>query len=270
MDRLSEATTAAADTPRTGAAEPDPVDSQLAATPLAGIVFDVPDVLYDATRWRHWLVQLVSRLGVRVEYREFYRAWDAQLLDVHRGRREHAEALESFLLARGLSWAQVDEIEAASRIQRQSLELDVRPLPGVVRVLGELAGLGLSLAAWADAPHTAARLAERLERLVPQVRFDALLTSFDQECAQPSPECYRAALDALGLAASEVVYVGHDTAHLAGARAGGLQTVAFNFEPDARADHYLTRFEDLLSLAKAWCPGARRRACSAAPAQGRT
>ena len=228
------------------------VDSVPPAAPVGGILFDVPDVLYDATLWRRWLFQLVGHLGIRLSYGEFHRAWDAHLVDVHRGRREYAEALESFLLACGLSWAQVDEIEAASRIARQNLELAVRPLPGVARAIDELAKLGPPLAAWADAPHTAAMLAERLGRLVPHTRFDAVLTSFDLECTQPAAECYQAALRALGLSAAQTVYVGHDTGHLAGARAAGMRTVAFNHEPDAEADHYLTRFDDLLALAKSW------------------
>jgi HAD superfamily hydrolase (TIGR01509 family) len=219
---------------------------------VGGIIFDVPDVLYDATLWRRWLVQLVGRLGVRLGHDEFFRAWDAQLVDVYRGRREYDEALESFLLACGLSWALVDEVEAASRIQRQKLEQDVRPLPGVAGVIEALSKRGLPLAAWADAPHPADRLAQRLARLVPAARFDAVLTSFDLELAQPAPECYRALVGALGQSAAQVVYVGHDAAHLAGAAAAGLRTVAFNFQPEARADHYLTRFEDLLAQIETW------------------
>ena len=233
----------------TPAAEAPRVDS---AAPVGAIVFDVPDVLYDATFWRRWLLQLVGHLGIRLGYAEFHRAWDAHLVDVHRGRREHAEALETFLLSVGLSWAQVDEIEAASRIQRQNLELGVRPLPGVVRTLDELARLGLSLAAWADTPLVAGKLAERLGRLLPHARFDAVLTSFELEATQPDPRCYQALLDLLGLSAAQAVYVGHDTAHLAGARSCGLRTVAFNYEPAAGADHYLTRFDDLVALAKSW------------------
>lgn len=238
---------------------------------LGGIVFDVPDVLYDATLWRRWLLQLVGRLGVRVGHDEFFRAWDAHLVDVHRGRREYAEALETFLLECGLTWALVDEVEAASRIQRENLELDVRPLPGVTRVMDELARLGLSLAAWADTPHPADRLAERLERIVPSARFDAVLTSFDLECVQPAAECYRATIDALGLPAAQVVYVGHDTAHLAAAAAAGLRTAAFNFEPEARADHYLTRFEDLLAVVETCSIVPRRPSPLATPPEtGRT
>ena len=172
---------------------------------VGGVVIDVPDVLYDATHWRRWLLQLVNRLGVGVGYAEFYRAWDAQLLDVHRGRREFAEVLQTFLVGFGLSWAQIDEIEAASRIQRQNLEQNVRPLAGAIRALEGLTRLNLPMVAWADAPATSARLAERLERLLPQTQFHAALTSFDLECTQPTADCYLAAIDALRLPPHQVV-----------------------------------------------------------------
>jgi FMN phosphatase YigB (HAD superfamily) len=219
---------------------------------VAGILFDVPDVLYDATLWRRWLLTLLARLGVKPSYHEFSRAWEARLADVHRGRREFDEALESLLLDYGLSWAQVDEIQAASRIARTRLEQTARPLVGVTRTLAELAASGLALAAWADAPHSAARLAEQLERLLGVARFDAVVTSFEVEAAQPQAECYEALLSALGIGAGAAVYVGHDAAHLEGARAFGLATVAFNHDAGAAADHYLARFDELVELARTW------------------
>ena len=221
---------------------------------LSGIVLDVPDVLYDATLWRRWLFQLLGRLGVSLGYAEFDRAWSAQLADVHRGRREYGEALQSFLLELGLSWAQVDEIEAASGIQRRELELNVRPLAGTMRVVDALAERGLRLAAWADTPQPAARLAERLGRLFPHACFTAVLTSFDLDATQPAAECYRAALAAIDVPADEGLYVGHDGAHLAGAAAFGLRTVAIDAAGKAQADHTLPQFEDLLELLGRWSP----------------
>ncbi|REK05968.1 MAG: HAD family hydrolase [Planctomycetota bacterium] len=218
----------------------------------AGLVFDVPDVLYDATLWRRWLLQLVSRLGIRIGYADFCTAWDDELVEVHRGRREYCEALQSFLLGFGLSWPQVDEIEAASRIQRQELELNVRPLPGVVRAIDELAGLDVLLVAWADTPDPAAGLADRLGRIVPRATFKTVLTSCDLEYAQPASECYQAMIAAAGGDGAHTVYVGHDPVHLAAAREAGLCTVAFNFAPSTVADHYLTRFEDLPPLIRNW------------------
>ncbi len=215
---------------------------------LSGIVFDVPDVFYDATMWRRWLFQLLGRMGVAPSYADFNRAWEAQLVDVHRGRREYADALQCFLLGQRLSWAQVDEIEAACRIKRQQLELDVRPLLGVVRVVEELNRRKLALVAWADVPHSAAKLAERLDRLVPRGRFAAVLTSFELEYAQPAAECYRAAVEHLGCEPEQVLYVGHDAEHLAGAASCGLMTAAVNHEATARADFPLARLEEILAL----------------------
>lgn len=215
---------------------------------LGGVMFDVPDVLYDATLWRRWLFQLLGRLGANTNYAAFDLAWEAQLVDVHRGRREYAEALQSFLIGYGLSWGQVDEIEAAARIKRQNLELDVRPLPGVARVVGHLNRRGLPLVAWADVPHSAAKLAERLERLVPAARFAGILSSFELECVQPDAACYRAAIEHLGCEPCEVLYVGHDAAHLAGAANAGLRTAAVNHGSESQADYCLNRLEDLIAV----------------------
>ena len=45
----------------------------------------------------------------------------------------------------------------------------------------------------------------------------------------------------------------HDDAEeLAGATAAGIQTIAFNFDPEAQADVHIARFEELFELA---CPG---------------
>ncbi len=240
-----------------------------AALAIGGLVVDMADVLYDATLWRRWLLRLVNKLGVRASYASFYGVWEREYLhDVYRGRREFNEAFQSFLLARRLSWAQIDEIEAASRIQRQNLESNVRPLAGVVKTIARFAELGLPLVAFADAPCSAARLAERLDRLGLGRRFGTVLSSFDLEAVQPSAQCYQSALDALGLSAQDVAYVGHDAEHLAGAKAIGMRTVAFNFERHARADFYLTRFEDLSALVESGSVGGPSDPSSPCQANG--
>lgn len=229
---------------------PDQAGRDHSRSNLAGIVLDVPDLLYDATVWRRWLLQLINRLGANIGYAQFDQAWDVELFDVFRGRREYSEALHSLLLKQGRSWAQIDEIEAAGRIQRKKLELDVRSLPGAVRAVDQLTGLGWPLVAWADVPHSADRLSERLDRLGLGGRFYAVLTSFDLESAQPDPECYRAMSDACQATPEQVLYVGHDSRHLAGARRAGLRTAAYNFAPSAAADYYLTNLNELAALAQ--------------------
>ena len=227
--------------------------------PASGVIFDAPDVLYDATLWRCRLLRIVHRLGIAADYDQFFAAWDRDYQpDVNCGWREPAEAFQSFLLAAGLTWAQVDEVEAASRIQAQKLDELVRPLPGVVTTVAKLSERQIPLAVWADVSCGSARMTERLERLSLGCYFRQVLTSFDLECAQPSPACYESAVDSLGIAAGEMLYVGHDARHLAGSCAAGLRTAAFNYQADSIADYYLIGFETLLESSN--CPSRRRGA----------
>ncbi|MGD9721338.1 MAG: HAD family hydrolase [Pirellulales bacterium] len=214
-----------------------------------GLMIDTADVLYDATRWPRRLQRLLAGLGLTVSYAQMVADWEHNYLaDVHCGRREYDEAFGAFLLAAGLSWAQIDEVEAASRIERQSLELGVRPLPGVVTTCKKLQASSLPMIAWADSAQPADKVAQRLIRLGLGGCFRAVLSSLELEAAQPSPRCYQAALEVLALPAGRMAYVGHDTLHLAAARACGLATVGFNHAPDAAADFYLTGFDQLLAL----------------------
>ncbi len=244
------------------------------AGPVSGMIVDMPDVLYDATLWRRWLLRLVNQLGRRFEYAEFYRDWDAHYLcDVNRGRREFGEAFQAFLLSVGLSWAQIDEVEAASRIQRRNLELNVRPLPGAAKALAGLTARGVTLVAWADLPFPAEKLAERLDRLTIGHLVSQVLSSFDLECVQPSPECYLAMLDALHLPTEECVYLGHDAAHLAGAKAAGMRTIAINYRTPTVADAHLAHLDELVPRVAEWskCAGQQvHGSCSMRAAEAMT
>jgi FMN phosphatase YigB (HAD superfamily) len=51
------------------------------------------------------------------------------------------------------------------------------------------------------------------------------------------------------LSADRVAFVGHDTEELAGAARVGMSTIAFNYDTNAKADVFITRFEELLRLA---------------------
>jgi HAD superfamily hydrolase (TIGR01509 family) len=217
--------------------------------PMQGLLFDMGDVLYDATAWRRWLLQLLARMGLHAHYRTLYRIWDDEFLDdVHRGRREYGEAFQAFLLSIGLSRAQIDEVQAASLARKRELEAHVRPLPGVRSTIERLAAHGVTLGVLSDSEQCGDGLHEQLARLGLGTCFSAVVSSIDLEYTKPSPICYRAALNAMQLSADEVAFVGHDGAELAGARAIGMRTVAVNYERGAKADHYLTRFDELLEI----------------------
>ncbi len=226
--------------------------SARALRPVRGLLFDPGDVLYDATLWRCWLLKLLARLGLRTNYRSFFHLWDHEYLaDVYRGKRDFHQALESFLLATGLSRGQIDEVELACKSRRCQDEAAARPLAGAKATLRAVRASGTVLGVVGNYEHPAAVLAGHLDHLGLGGLFDAVVSSFDLGATLPEPVCYRAALAAMRLPPEQVAFVGHDSQELAGAARVGMQTIAFNFDPEAQADVYLVRFDELLELASA-------------------
>lgn len=78
--------------------------------------------------------------------------------------------------------------------------------------------------------------------------WDSVISSKEVGVRKPSPLLYRMALKQVGLQAGEAVFVGHKATELEGARKVGMKTVAFNREPDAKADFYIEEFHELLEL----------------------
>ncbi|NUQ64858.1 MAG: HAD family hydrolase [Pirellulales bacterium] len=220
--------------------------------PLRGLLFDMGDVLHDATLWRRWLLHLLGRMGLHTNYRCFYHIWDRDFLpDVHRGERPFCEALQAFLLSVGLSPAQIDEVQAACQARRRQWEETARPLPGVKPTLARLHAAGYTLGVLSDSEHPSSGLRDQLDRFGLSGLFSAVVSSIDLKQTKPHPIGYRTALEAMRLAPEQAAFVGHDTAELAGAARVGLQTIAFNFDPDAKADVFIARFDELLEVVSA-------------------
>jgi HAD superfamily hydrolase (TIGR01509 family) len=230
---------------------------------LRGLIFDMGDVLYDATVWRRWLWRLLTHMGMTVEYRRLFEAWDRDFLAaVHRGEREYLAAFRDFLGALGLRPGQVDEVVAASHAQRRQLEEHTRAYPGVAATLGKLRAADIRLAVLSDSESTSAQLQDRLGRLGLAGCFSGVVSSFDLRHTKPDRVCYEAAISTVALPANDCAFVGHDADELAGAAAVGLRTVAFNYEPDVIANVYLERFEQLLEHVR---PAEGQMSASLAP-----
>ncbi len=194
-------------------------------------------------------MQLLRRLGVQTNYRAFSEVWDRDDLDeVYRGRRTFCDAFEMLLRAVGLSRVQIDEVEAACQARRRQLNGSARPLPGVKATLARLHALGIPLGVLTNSEYSSATLAEHLERFGVGEMFCAVISSIDLGQTKPDPMCYRAAAAAMGQRMDETAFVGHDAAELGGARDVGMMAIAFNFDPEATADVFLARFEDLLGV----------------------
>lgn len=216
---------------------------------IRGVVFEPRNVFYDATLWRRWLLQLLSRLGLHAHYESFFHVWEVDFhRDVWRGHREHDEALQAFLLSAGLTRAQIDEVEAASHAKRRELDACQRLLPGVCSTLQSLRAAELRMCILSDADCSAEQLAGRMQTLGLGGLLDAVVSSFDLERAKPDQQCYHAALDALQLAPHETLFVGQQPDEIAGARVAGLRAMTFDPSDSNADDDRLLRIEELSKL----------------------
>jgi putative hydrolase of the HAD superfamily len=78
--------------------------------------------------------------------------------------------------------------------------------------------------------------------------WDSIISSMELGTRKPDARIYQAALHQLGVTPEQAAFVGHHTAELAGARAVGMQTIAFNYDKDSQADCYIEKFADLLKI----------------------
>ncbi len=221
--------------------------------PLAirGLLLEAGNILYDDTAWRRWLLRLLARLGLRAEYGPFFRVLDRDFLDdAHCGRKTFDEAVNAFLISAGLSAGQNDEACRALASYRHHSEDSYRPLIGVRETISQLRAAGVTLGLLCNSERSGDVLRQRLAELIGDSPWTAIISSRDLGCAMPAPACYQAALAAIKLPAGDVAFVGRDPRELRGAKSQGLATIAFNAEPDALADVYLQRFEDLLELTR--------------------
>jgi FMN phosphatase YigB (HAD superfamily) len=213
-----------------------------------GLIFDIGDVLYDATPWRRWLVERLNRGGVEVSYPELVARWERLLVDVYCGRADYWERFKDLLTSFGVDGVETAGLALEARLMGTKVQLGRRPFDGVEETLAAVKKLGVRLAALSDSESCAAKVRESLESLGLARYFDAVVSSLDIRAPKPAPEAYWAASNALSLPLAHCAFVGHDVDELEGARAVGLFAIAFNYSVEASADEYLGDFRELLAL----------------------
>ena len=216
---------------------------------IRGFIFDIGDVIYDASPWRKWLLRELRTIGVNINYIGLVARWEALLADVYIGKSPYWERFENLLLGLGVVGEQANRLKEASQHKGRSVQLRREPFPNVVSTMSELKSLGYRLAALSDTESTAEKVVDNLRRLRVDNYFDSVTTSFDCGFSKPSSEAYRVACRSLGLDYHRCAFVGHDIDELAGASSTGLTSIAFNYDPDAIADIFIDRFDQLLDLA---------------------
>lgn len=120
--------------------------------------------------------------------------------------------------------------------------------PGLIETLTELKARGFKLGIITDAVVSKETKLAWLRARGLDIAWDAYANSADLGVRKPHLKMYQTAMDQAGVRPGESVFVGHAGHELAGARAAGMLTVAFNYDNDARADWYIDRICDLLDV----------------------
>jgi len=138
--------------------------------------------------------------------------------------------------------------EMARGVSRRRLGL----YPYVLEVLDVLRGR-YPLAVVTDAQNAYAR--SELHKVGLLGYFDPIVVSGDHGFRKPDPRLFQLALDGLGVAAENTLYVGNDMYRdIYGAREVGLSTVMFDSDQGAKTyrdcvpDYTITDFRDLLGI----------------------
>lgn len=217
----------------------------------SGLILDTGDILYDATAWWRWLVQLLGRMGLHSHFPTLYQVWKRDYLcDVNCGRRDYWATLREFLRSTGLSLGQIDEVLIASQPKQRHFQESMRPLPGVKSTLARLASMGMPMGVLSNAPYSRQCVAKGLQTMGIHSYFRAVLSSSDLGLSACEEQCYHAAAEAMCISATELAFVGHDTDELAAAMTAGMRSIAFNYDPHARAHVFLERFDQLIQAVR--------------------
>jgi len=175
--------------------------------------------LYDTLAhgdWMSWRAELASITGLSQD--EIGTAYERTRAARNRGEFESpAGDVAAILDAAGLDAALADRVLEAETAFGDRIELydDVIPTLARMREAG-LPTVIVSNCSWGTRPS--------VERLGLDRACDAVVLSCEVGAHKPEPAIYRTALDALGVAPTDAVFVDDQTAYCDGAKALGIDT----------------------------------------------
>lgn len=211
---------------------------------IRAFIFDAGDILYyRPQRGRHFAAFL-KEMGLEPNP-NFSQQKKAIQFQAYRGQISHEEYREAVVKLYGLT-----EPNLVERGKQALIEDDgnVAFFEGVAETLHQLKDQGYLLGIVTDTANTISAKLKWFERGGFGRVWDSIISSMDVGTRKPDPKIYEAVLQQLGLSPDQAIFVGHKASELNGARAIGMQTVAFNYDQDASADRFIEKFSDLLKI----------------------
>src|ERR1700686_2965807 len=188
---------------------------------LQAVIFDMDGGIIDShpahrKAWRKFL----HSLGREVTNHE---------LDFILDGRKRAEILRYFLGE--ISEAQVEEHGKRKDDFFHDLELEVKPIPGVVSFLDSLRKQNIAIAVATSASESRAR--STLARLHLTHHFQAVITGGDVARGKPDPAIYRLACQRLNIAPQNALAIEDAVSGIRAARGAGLRCVGVSIHQPA-------------------------------------
>ena len=127
-------------------------------------------------------------------------------------------------------------------------DADITLYEGIITTLPALRARGFRLGIITDSAASSVEKQRWMRGQGLHLEWDAFADSAEVGVRKPDARMYQTALDQAGVRAESAVFVGHDAEELAGARAVGMHTVAFNHDGAAPGTVVIARFDALLEL----------------------
>jgi phosphoglycolate phosphatase-like HAD superfamily hydrolase len=210
------------------------------------LIFDLENVLYDATGWWQWMVQQLIRLGLHTDSESLRRVWECDfLVDVQFGRVDFWSQFGRFLQSLGLRRGQIAEMVVSARPRYEHLLQSSRAFPFVARTLQDLKRrrwrLGLAASTALGPPD----VAQLLQRLRLTGCFDATLVSLEVGAGGRAGGVLVQLVGQLDTPPHSTAYIGSSPTELAAARIAGALTIGLATPPQSVVHWRIGHFEHL-------------------------
>ena len=211
---------------------------------VRAILFDADGVLYYRKDKGHELTSFLVSMGIKVDQVPISKLQHFRGL-ASTGQMTFEEYKTSVMHLYGITDPKL--IAQGIKISKDGNH-DIGHFDGVRETLEELKKRNLYLGIVTDTAQPLHVKLGKLERGGIGHVWDTIISSQEVGVKKPNPKIYQLALQQLNLQPSQAVFVGHKTTELEGASKVGLKTIAFNCDPDAKADYYIEKFSDLATL----------------------
>jgi HAD superfamily hydrolase (TIGR01509 family) len=213
---------------------------------MKAIFFDANGVIYFRGEHNRYIKDFLQKFNLDMPSKEVLSAQTEELHDAAlRGQIPQEDYWNAILKACGV------EDPSLLKKGRLAIEKDhgnILLFPKVKETLAALKDRGFLVGVVTDAGVSKPTKLSWFKEHGLDIEWDAYANSMDLKTRKPDVRMFEAALEEAGVMADETVFVGHDARELYGARRAGLRTIAFNYDPDVEADHFVENFEDLLNL----------------------